>query len=176
MERKRIDYGAHYDKVLEKLQSPGLLLGTYLPDGRPNIMTIGWGSMGYIWGIPVWTVLVRPSRFSYHGMEYAGCFTVNVPDRSMNMALARCGSVSGRDVDKFADCNLTARKGQNVLAPVVDECPLVYECQVIHSNDVIPEKLADEILEGAYTDGDYHRIYFGKIMAVYAAKDVLDLI
>lgn len=176
MERKRIEFSEHYDKVLEKLQSPGLLLGTYNANGKPNVMTIGWGSVGYIWGIPIWTVLVRPSRFSYEGMEHSGCFTVNVPSRSMNMALATCGSLSGRDVDKFTECNLTAEKGQNVLAPVVKECPMVYECQTVHSNDVIPEKLADEILEGAYTDGDYHRIYFGKIIAAYASRDVLELL
>jgi flavin reductase (DIM6/NTAB) family NADH-FMN oxidoreductase RutF len=99
---------------------------------------------------------------------------VNVPTEAMGLACALVGSKSGRDTDKFAQAHLTAVKAKNVLAPVVEECPIIYECQVVHSNDVLPAKLSDEIRSGAYVSGDFHRVYFGKILAAYADPQVAD--
>ena len=176
MDRQRMEYHRHFGHVMQAMTSHGLLLGSYDAAKKPNIMTIGWGSLGSIWGIPVWTVLVRPSRYTCHCIEHTGCFTVNVPGESMGMCCAVCGAKSGRDTNKFDECGLTADRAGSVLAPVVDECPVVYECQVIHSNDILPQKLADEILTGAYVDGDYHRVYWGKILAAYAADDAAELL
>jgi len=176
MKREKVNYTEFFGPTMEKLPSPGLLLGVYQPNGAANIMTIGWGTIGFCWGMPIWTVLVRPSRYTYQGMEYSGCFTVNVPSAGMSKAMAICGSKSGRDTDKFAVCGLTQEKAQNVLAPCVAECPIVYECQIIHASDILPEKLADEIITSAYKDGDYHRVYFGKIIATYAAANAMELV
>lgn len=176
MTKETIEYTRHMDRVMRQLTSGGLLVGAYDSEGKANVMTIGWGSIGSIWGIPVWTVLVRPSRYTYQCIEHTGCFTVNVPTPEMAMVCATCGSKSGRDIDKFAECKLTAERGGHVLAPKIAECPIVYECQVVHSNDVLPRKLADEILSGAYQDGDYHRVYFGKILDTLAEPDAAEVL
>jgi len=168
MAKTKIHYAEHYEAVMKALTTQGLLLGSYDAAGKANAMTIGWGSMGSIWGIPLWIVLVRPSRYTYQCIEHTGCFSVNVPGDDLSSACAACGSKSGRDVDKFAECGLTAEKGALVLAPLVAEAVINYECQVVHRNDVLPAKLADEIMAGAYMDGDFHRIYFGKILAARA--------
>ena len=34
-----------------------------------NAMTIGWGSIGYIWRRPFIQVVVRPTRYTYEFME-----------------------------------------------------------------------------------------------------------
>jgi flavin reductase (DIM6/NTAB) family NADH-FMN oxidoreductase RutF len=176
MTREKIDTNRLYPAVLRVMQSRGLLLGSYDSQSKPNLMTIGWGSMGSIWGEPVWIVLVRPSRYTYRCIEHTGCFSVNVPGADLNLACATCGSRSGRDVEKFEACDLTARKGQSVLAPVVAQCPLVYECQVIHASDIDPAKMDGRIVSGAYRDGDYHRMYFGKILDTGADPMVEDLL
>ena len=176
MGKSKMEYTEHYAEVLRIMRGRGLLLGSYNSAGKANLMTIGWGSMGSIWGIPLWIVLVRPSRYTYACIEHSGCFTVNVPPERLSMACAECGSKSGRDTDKFTACRLTARKAATVLAPTVAECPIVYECQVVHSNDVLPAKLADEILSGSYISGDFHRVYFGKILAAWAEPDALELL
>lgn len=172
--RQKIDFTAHYPAVMRALTGRGLLLGSYDAAGRANAMTIGWGSIGSLWGIPVWTVLVRPSRYTYRCIEHTGCFTVNVTTDDQAMAAATCGSKSGADVDKFELANLTAERANNVLAPTIAECPIVYECQVVHSNNVQPARLADEILSGAYVNGDYHRVYWGKILGTYATADAAE--
>jgi flavin reductase (DIM6/NTAB) family NADH-FMN oxidoreductase RutF len=77
-----------------------------------------------------------------------------------------CGTKSGRDIDKLA--NVATTVGQEVACVVIEACSLVYECQVVHTNDVIPEKLAPDVARRAYSRGDYHRLYYGQIMAVSA--------
>ena len=176
MARKRIEYTDHYGAVVNAMTRHGLLLGSYDSAGKPNVMTIGWGSVGHIWGVPLWTVLVRPSRYTYRCIEHTGCFTVNVPAEDLGFACAAAGSRSGRDIDKFAEIGLTPEKAETVLAPTVAKCPVIYECQVVHSNDVIPAKLADEILAGNYVDGDFHRVYFGKILAAFAEPNAAELL
>ena len=176
MAKRKIDYTDYYELVMKALTRGGLLLGSYDAAGKANIMTIGWGSLGSIWGVPAWIVLVRPSRYTHACIEHAGCFSVNVPKSDMHNELLICGSKTGRDTDKFAECNLTAEKGAAVLAPTVAQCPIVYECQVVHSNDILPAKLADEILTGSYIDGDFHRIYFGKILSASAEPNAEELV
>ena len=176
MERQKAIYTVHCAEVMRTMSNRGLLLGSYNAEKKPNVMTIGWGQIGFIWGKPIWTVLVRPSRHTYRCIEHTGCFTVNVPGEDLSMAAAVCGSKSGRDVDKFAECNLTEEQASNVLAPTVAECPIIYECQVVHRNDVIPDRLADEILTGLYVDGDYHRVYFGQILATHAAPNAAEML
>jgi flavin reductase (DIM6/NTAB) family NADH-FMN oxidoreductase RutF len=176
MTKRKMQFTDHYDEAVRALRGRGLLLGSYDAAGKANLMTIGWGALGSIWGIPVWIVLVRPSRYTYRCIEHSGCFTVNVPPEGLAMACAVCGSKSGRDTDKFAACKLTARKAAAVLAPTVEECAIVYECQVVHSHDVEPAKLADEILSGAYVGGDFHRVYYGKVLAASAAPDAAELL
>ena len=176
MERNKVNYTEHFEAVMKAMTSRGLLLGSYDSSGKANIMTIGWGQIGSTWGLPLWTVLVRPSRYTHQCIEHTGCFTVNVPGEDLAAACATCGTLSGRDIDKFADCDLTVEKASSVLAPTVGQCPLVYECQVVHSNDVLPDKLAEEIITGAYADGDFHTVYFGKIIATFAADDAARLL
>lgn len=174
MAKQPVPYTTHYPLVMEALTGQGLLLGSTDAAGKDNIMTIGWGSLGSIWGMPIWTVLVRPSRYTYQAIEHSQGFTVNVPGGDLNLACAVCGSKSGRDTDKFTETHLTAERAGSVIAPVVAECPMVYECQVIHSNDILPAKLANEILNGSYVDGDYHRVYFGKVLHTYAEPDAAE--
>ena len=169
MTKREIPWTDHYEAVMDALRSRGLLLSAYGPDGRPNAMTIGWGLLGCIWGMPIWTVLVRPSRYTYRCIEHSKAFAVNVPGADLEEACALCGSKSGRDLDKLSACGLTVREASG--APTIAECPIHYVCRVVHFNDVLPPNLADEIVASAYKGGDFHRVYFGKIVEVRAAPD-----
>jgi len=176
MSKQAICHTEFFPKVVEIMGSHGLLLGAYDAAGKPNLMTIGWGTIGIVWGKPIWVVLVRPSRYTYGCIERQGCFTVNVPTRAMAEACALCGSRSGRDTDKFAACRLTAEKATTVNAPAVAQCPIVYECRVVHTNDVLPPRLAEEIRAGAYPGGDFHRVFWGEILAARAERDAAALL
>lgn len=166
MALREVPYTYQLDRTLETLANGGLLLASTREDGASNVMTIGWASVGIIWGLPVMVVLVRPSRYTYQFIESSGLFTVNVPTPAMRPYVNMCGTKSGRDLDKLADVDVVT--GQTVDAVVLPECPLIYECKVVHTNDVIPQNLALDVAQRAYPRGDYHRVYYGQIMGTFA--------
>ncbi|NLE75926.1 MAG: flavin reductase family protein [Chloroflexi bacterium] len=166
-----VPYATHLPVALDLLRDPGLLLVAAGRDGRPNAMTIGWGTVGIIWGKPIFSVLVRPSRHTFRLLEESDSFTVCAPAPSQYDAVEFCGTRSGRDMDKFAACGLTARPSSAVRAPGIEGCPLIYECQVVHTNDVVPAHLTEGIRASAYPQGDYHRLYYGEILALQALDD-----
>ena len=45
-------------------------------EGDMNLMTISWGSIGELWGKPVFTVYVSTSRYTHKFMEENDYFTV----------------------------------------------------------------------------------------------------
>ncbi|MFC1713755.1 flavin reductase family protein [Candidatus Poribacteria bacterium] len=164
-------YTDYLKETLDTVRNPGLLLVAADADGKPNAMTIGWGTVGIIWGKPIFIVLVRPSRYTYGLMEQSDDFTVNVPSAELRKAVAFCGSQSGRDYDKFAEMEMTAVPGRKVKSPIIDECVIHYECKIVHKNNVLKDELASEIVSSAYSSGDFHTIYYGEILSVYASPD-----
>jgi len=173
MAKTTIDYREHFQAVMNVLTDRGLLLASRDVTGRLNPMTIGWGMLGSVWGIPMWQVLVRPSRYTYQCIEHTGDFTVNVPPRSLDGACALCGSHSGRDKDKMAECGLTVAPPGEITSRGIADCAIVYDCRVVHYNDVQPPALAERIAASAYASGDYHRIFWGQILAVRADAKLL---
>ena len=156
-----------YDAIQETLKclnNGGLLLGT---GTQGNPMTIGWGTIGQIWGKPLFIVLVRPSRFSFGLIEALPEFSVNVPTHELRKTVAICGSKSGRDMDKIKECGLHLNPGENIGVPTIQECDIQYECRVIHKSNVINGDLDPQIVAATYPTGNFHRVYYGEILAVY---------
>ena len=152
------------NQTLTGTSDGGLLLVT---GEQGNPMTIGWGTIGQIWGRPIFTVLVRPSRFSFSLLEALGEFTVCLPAPEHRRALAICGSKSGRDTDKIDACGFSLSPSEHVDVPFITECPVHYECRVIHKSNVINADLNSEIVAEEYASGDFHRVYYGEIVGVY---------
>lgn len=174
MAKVDVDIRDVFARTVDALEGDGLLLATQGNDGRPNIMTIGWGTVGTIWGRPVFVALVRPSRHSYALLDQNGDFTVNLlpPDRLEAMDF--CGKESGRDQDKFAATGLTAEPAKKVKAPLVAEAVLQYECRTVQRTDVVPAAFDPAIVSRYYAKGDFHRVFFGEILAVRAEESILD--
>lgn len=166
MVRNEVAYTYQLDRTLDTLSNGGLLLASTRKSGESNVMTIGWATIGIIWGLPIMVVLVRPSRYTYGFINDSQVFSVNVPTPEMRPYVNMCGTKSGRDVDKLAD--VATSMGQHIESVVLDECPLVYECRVVHTNEVQPKLLLPDIRARAYAQGDYHRIYYGHILGTFA--------
>ena len=164
-----VPYTSQLDFTLDRLTHGGLLLASTRSDGTSNIMTIGWGTVGAIWGLPMMVVMVRPSRYTFRLIEESKIFTVNVPTPEMKDYTAFCGSRSGRDVDKLAQ--VATSTGQRVDCVTLDDCLLVYECQVVHWNDLQPDVLPPDIRDRAYPRGDFHRFYYGQIVGTFAVGE-----
>ena len=83
----------HAETILKVLAKGAFL--TTAAGGRHNTMTIGWGALGNIWGKPVFTVMVRHSRYTHELIEAHNEFTVSFPlTAAFSKALGLCGCKS----------------------------------------------------------------------------------
>ena len=141
-------------ETLQAMAHPGLLLVSRDGRGRPNAMTIGWGSVGIYWARPVFVVPVRKSRYTYGCIEKTDDFTVNVLPRKLADAATFCGTVSGRDHDKFAEAGLTTRLhayGTNVEGDWDDVFAAVRRChETLH--EMGAPRISTIIKAGTRTD------------------------
>lgn len=55
---------------------------------------------------------------------------INLTTEKLAYATDYCGVISGRDVDKFKELNLTREKADYVKAPLIAESPVNIECRV----------------------------------------------
>ncbi|MCX7917088.1 MAG: flavin reductase family protein [bacterium] len=168
------DYIELVKETIKFLREGKVVVCSIDKNNKPNLMTIGWGSIGIVWGEPVFIIFIRPSRYTYELIEQTGDFTLNVFDDKYKDIINYCGTVSGRNIDKFKETKLTPLKSKYVRSPLVEESIISYECKVIGKIDIKPEMIAKEIKEKIYKSGDYHRLYIGKILTCYK-KTILDI-
>ena len=134
--------------------------------GTFNTMTVSWGSLGVMWGRPFAQVVVRPVRHTFQFIEKFDSFTLSAFPDDCHDALLLLGSKSGRDGDKIAESGLTPQASTRVGAPGFAEAELVLECRKIYSDDFDPARFLDPTIDRNYPEKDYHRMYFGEIVAV----------
>ena len=115
-----------------------------------NLLTIAWCGVDCS-DPPIIHVSIRPERYSYRMIEEGGCFTVNLPVSDLLMEVDLCGTVSGREGDKFKRSGLTPIAASKVSAPLVAECPVNIECEL---RKVVPLGL--------------HTMFLGEIVAKHA--------
>jgi flavin reductase (DIM6/NTAB) family NADH-FMN oxidoreductase RutF len=126
------------------------------PADRPNIITLAWvGSLCS--EPPIMGVSIRPSRYSHPLVTQAGEFGLNVPSVSLLRAVDYCGSVSGRDVDKFTAMGLTPAPAHVIRTALIAECPLNLECQVVQTVSL-----------------GSHDLFLGKVVAVHVDDTLLN--
>ena len=65
-----------------------------------NSMTIGWGSIGVGYARPIFTVYVKPERYTYQVIDKSDYFTVSYIDEQLYKKFTVYGSQSGRDINK----------------------------------------------------------------------------
>lgn len=104
-------------------------IASYDAAGIPNIITVAWAGT-VCSDPPMLSISVRRSRYSWHLLKEHGEFVVNLTTDRLVRAADFCGVRSGRDLNKFAACNLTAGRGIRVQAPVIEESPVNIECRV----------------------------------------------
>lgn len=121
-----------------------------------NIITVAWA--GTINSDPAMTyVSIRPSRHSYDLIKNSGEFVINLVTKDLAKACDFCGVKSGRDMDKFKEMNLTAKKGEKVNAPIIYESPVNIECKV---KEIIPLGT--------------HHMFLAEVVSVSVSDEFLD--
>jgi flavin reductase (DIM6/NTAB) family NADH-FMN oxidoreductase RutF len=162
---KRVDYMAVAKTAMDQIEIGAFL--TVKAGDALNTMTIGWAMIGIVWGKPIMLVAVRLSRHTFTIIEQAADFTVSVPLVDMSDELTFCGTQSGRDYDKFAECNLKLAAGQMVTSPIINVPGLHYECKIVYKSAMDPAFLDQAYDAAIYPAQDYHTQYFGEIVDCY---------
>ncbi|ADL13398.1 flavin reductase family protein [Acetohalobium arabaticum] len=166
---QEVEYNQYLTEALDAISKGAFL--TVKAGGELNTMTIGWANVGYIWGKPFFTVLVRHSRHTFELIEKTDEFTVSIPlESDMREELNFCGTKSGRNYDKFIECSLTALSGQVVETPVIGGCDLHYECKIKFTQVMDEDNLDADYQAEWYPEDDYHTLYFGEIVKSYLTE------
>ena len=138
---------------------PAVMVSCRAPeaDAKPNIVTVAWvGTVNS--EPPMMSISVRGNRFSHDLIAKSGEFVVNLVDEAHCKALDFCGVRSGRDVDKWQECDLTPMPALNMdYAPAIAECPAYLACKVVQQLEL-----------------GSHTMFVGKIIGVQVRDDVVE--
>jgi len=136
--------------------TPTLVICTYDPEGRPNMMTAAWAGVCCS-SPPMVSVSLRAATYSHGNIKLQKAFTVNVPSEDHWREADHVGIVSGRNTLKFQTTGLTAKRSENVDAPYIKEFPLVLECKLHETHEL-----------------GLHTQYVGEVVNVLVDEDILD--
>ena len=159
--------------------TPVALITTIDEKGRPNIVTLAW--VGMVCSDPMMVgVSIRPPRYSHGLLLDIPELVINLPSGKILRQSDFCGTVSGRDTDKFAASGLTPMPAAEVRPPLIAECPVNLEGRVketiaLGTHDLfICEIVASHVDESVLDDRG--RVDFGRVSPfIYLAMDYWSL-
>ncbi len=137
--------------------SPAALITSVDAAARPNIITLGEAYNLSIRRPVIVGVSMAKARYSHALITATREFVLNLPTTRILEAVDRCGTSTGRDVDKFAAYGLTPLPATQVRPPLIAECPVNLECRVIGIQEI----------------GD-HDMFIGEVLAEHVDEEVLD--
>jgi flavin reductase (DIM6/NTAB) family NADH-FMN oxidoreductase RutF len=121
-----------------------------------NIITVAW-----ITSVsstpPLLAIAIGKTRYSRQLIDESHEFVVNVPPASLLDSVWKCGTISGRDADKFRAAGLTKVESEGVSPPLIAECIAWLECRVTQTIEV----------------GD-HLLYIGQPLVVSVRPDAFN--
>ena len=162
-----IKYNKFLDKVTDQLSGDGAFLIVANKEEK-NLMTIGWGFIGIMWNKPVFIAAVRYSRYTYDILEEADEFAISLPfNGQLKEELIKCGSKSGRNINKFEEYKLKTKPGEKIKTPVLEQCDLHYECKILYKQSLESELIKNKEVKSKYKDHDYHVMIYGEILSCH---------
>ena len=106
---------------------------------------------------PLIVIGVSPRRYSHRLILETGEFVINIPTKDIVEQTVYCGTVSGRDHNKFKETGLTPVPASKVKPPLIKECVSHLECKVI----------------AKYKCGD-HTLIVGRVIAVQVNEEMIN--
>lgn len=155
-------------RVFELFNDRWALVTAGTPE-RFNTMTIGWGSMGTIWGPPhkgkpILTVYVSPARYTHSFLEENEYFTVSFFPEAYRRDLLLLGSKSGRDGDKVALTGLTPVAATHGVD--FEQAELTFVCRKLYSHQFELEQVPADVADWIYTRVPPHTMFIGEVVDV----------
>ncbi len=134
---------------------PIVLIGANV-NNKPTYNVVGNFGVLRTSSPPMIYISTDKKHYTTQGIKENNSFSVNIPSADLVQVTDYCGTVSGHNVDKSTV--FQPFYGNLSSAPMIRECPINFECQVIrHLSDVFP-------------DGD---IFFAEIVESFIGKQYL---
>ena len=133
---------------------PVVLVGAMV-DGKPDFAAVAWTGVAAS-NPPAVTVALQHHRHSLKGIRKNYTFSVNIPSADLVKETDYCGIISGAKTDKVADCGFNIFYGKLKNAPLIEQCPINLECNVIQIINM-----------------GSHSLVIGQVAEVYVTEDCL---
>ncbi|MCL2559874.1 MAG: flavin reductase family protein [Turicibacter sp.] len=138
--------------------SPAGLIVSVDETGKPNVMTAGEVFNISLKDPCIIGIALRKATYTHSLITNAKAFTVNFPTVAILDKMDLVGTISGRDgLDKFTEYGLTPLASDVVVPPIIEECPVNLECQLLNVSEV----------------GD-HDLFLGEVVAMHVDSDKLN--
>ncbi len=112
---------------------PVLIIGTYDESGVPNAMNAAWGGICEADEI---MLCLSESHKTTQNILKRKAFTVSFADRAHAVECDYVGVVSAnKEPNKFAKAGFTAVKSEFVDAPLIEQLPMAFECELKKVNE-----------------------------------------
>jgi len=137
--------------------SPAGLITSVASDGKANIITLAEVYNLSVSKPVIVGISIAKPRYSHKLISESLEYVVNLPTTRILEKVDRCGTMSGRDVDKFTEMDLTPIPASKVKPPLIAECPINLECKVM----------------GIHEIGD-HDMFIGEVIVEHVDEEILD--
>ena len=138
--------------------SPAGLIVSADENKKSNIMTAGEIFNIGLKEPAIIGIAIRKATYTHYLISKSMEFTVNFPTVAIMDKVDLIGTISGRNgLDKFKEYQLTPLPAEEIVPPIIAECPVNLECKALSITEV----------------GD-HDLILGKVAAMYVDEDKLD--
>jgi len=128
---------------------PVVLMGTKV-NGKDNFMAVGWCAR--VNGNPPMIACgIAKNHYTPRGVAENRTFSINIPSADLVEKTDYCGIVSGANTDKSKI--FTVFYGATKTAPMIHECPVTLECQLVQDIALPTHHLFIGEIVGAYANG-----------------------
>jgi flavin reductase (DIM6/NTAB) family NADH-FMN oxidoreductase RutF len=121
--------------------------------GKHNPITISW-TMLVSHEPPMMAIAVGRTRYSLGAIRHAGEFVLSLPSSSMAEEARFCGTKSGAELDKLAECGISTQPATQIDSVLLADAVANFECKV----------------ESEFEAGD-HIVFVGRVVAAHAHED-----
>ena len=112
---------------------PVLIIATYNEDGSANVMNAAWGGIHDTNQIGI---CIAPEHKTAENILKRKAFTVSMADAAHVAACDYVGIASGKkEAKKMEKAGFTVTKSEFVNAPVINELPMVLECELAQMSE-----------------------------------------
>ncbi|UCD03074.1 MAG: flavin reductase [Candidatus Aenigmatarchaeota archaeon] len=101
-------------------------------EGKDDIIAVAW-HMPTSFKPPLYAISIGLPRFSHDVIKNSGAFCVNfIADEQREMVI-KCGTSSGRNVDKFREFKIAKEECETIECPKIKKVVGFLECRVVES-------------------------------------------